>query len=235
MEYSVDELGLLSGEGLYVSTLKIVRAKRLQSFRKPGHLKIELESEAAKREALQETAKLQFYKAQGNKVIVRSSQPFEHRVQTSNWKTYLSSQGLEGQFRVSKNGKLLPNTFPHQSQLQSQTQQQQCQLQQQQSQMQQQQQQFQMQQQSQMLQQQPQTQQHIMQQQQPQTQQQQPQMQQQSWSIPNTNVTYSNAVRTQPQRGLTPSVPPPAPPSTAALTNQFQFSIPPPRGNAPGF
>ncbi len=210
MEYSVDELGLLSGEGLYVSTLKIVRAKRLQSFRKPGHLKIELESEAAKREALQETAKLQFYKAQGNKVIVRSSQPFEHRVQTSNWKTYLSSQGLEGQFRVSKNGKLLPNTFPHQSQLQSQTQQQQCQLQQQQSQMQQQQQQFQMQQQSQML-------------------------QQQSWSIPNTNVTYSNAVRTQPQRGLTPSVPPPAPPSTAALTNQFQFSIPPPRGNAPGF
>ncbi len=214
----------LLDKGLGKSNLKVVRAKRIQTARKPGPFKIELESEQAKIEALAETGRLQFYKAQGNRVIVRSSQTFEHRVQTGNWNTLLRAQGLEGQFRVSKNGKLLPNTYAQQQQ-QSQTQQQ-YQMQQQQSQMQQQQSQV------------PQQQQYQMQQhpthlpQQPQMQQQQPQMQHQQWSVPNTSVTYAKTVMPQSQRTQTSS----ALPSTAAQTHQFTYSIPPPRtGNAPGY
>ena len=223
-------------KGLGKGNLKIIRAMRIPTARKPGPFKIELESEAAKKEALAETGRLQFYKAQGNKVIIRSSQRFEDRVQKSNWDTMRRTLGLESQLRVSKHGKLLPNTYAPQQQ-QPQGQQQQYYMQQQQPQMQQQQ---------------PQT-----QQQQPQTQQLQPQMwqqqpqqvpTQQQWQqpqqqvfqqsgqytmshTPRTNVTYSNAVQSHGPRMPT------APPSAAAQTNQFSYNVgmPPPRSTAPGY
>ena len=220
----------LLDKGLGKSNLKIVRAKRIPTTRKPGPFKIELESEQAKKEALAETAKLQFYKAQGNKVIVRSSQRFEDRVQTGNWNTLLRAQGLEGQYRVSKHGKLLPNTYAQQRQQQQvQTQQQQSQAQQQ-YQVQQQQFQFQ-QQQPQML---------PSQQLQPQQQvwQQQQQMPTQTGQVvysqfPNTN-TYSSAVQSQPQHAQKCLVTPATSAQHGVQTNHFRFSIPPPRTTASG-
>ena len=174
----------LLDKGLGKPNMKIVRARRIQMTRKPGHLKIELESEDAKKEALAETGRLVYYKAQGNKVIVRSSQRFEDRIQRGNWDTMRYALGLENQLRVNKHGKLLQNT--------QQQQQQQPRMQQQQ---------FQMQQQPQMQQQQPQ-----MQQQQypfqPQGQQQQYQFgqQQPQQQIPQQQTTQQQFTQQQPNQ-----------------------------------
>ena len=160
----------LLDKGLGKGNLKIVRAMRIPTARKPGPFKIELESQEAKKEALAETGRLHYYKAQGQKVIIRSSMRFEDRIQKGNWDTMRRTLGLENQLRLSKHGKLLPNNYQ---------QQQQPQMQHQQPQMSQQQQPY--------AQQQPQMQQPQMPYQQPQMHQQQPHVQQQQsqmWQQP---------------------------------------------------
>ncbi len=121
----------LLDKGLGKGNLKIVRAKRIPTNHKPSPFKIELESEEAKKEALAETGRLIYYKAQGNKVIVRSSMRFEDRIQKGNWDTMRKTLGLENQLRLSKHGKLLPNTYSQQPQQQQQYLQQYPQMQQQ--------------------------------------------------------------------------------------------------------
>ncbi len=232
----------LLDKGLGKGNLKIVRAMRIPTARKPGPFKIELESQEAKKEALAETGRLHYYKAQGQKVIIRSSMRFEDRIQKGNWDTMRRTLGLENQLRLSKHGKLLPNNYQ---------QQQQPQMQHQQPQMSQQQQPY--------AQQQPQMQQPQMPYQQPQMHQQQPHAQQpQMWQQPipqqqwqqqrlptqtgqsnfsqgtNTNVTYSGAVQAGMPRAQNSHTNAPVNAAQPGMqTNQFRFSYPP--TSAPGY
>ncbi len=108
-------------EGLNLPNTKVVRAKRLpfnQRTRKPGIFKIELESTEKKMEALSQTGRLSSYRALGNRVVVRSSQTYEHRQMINNWRTFLYEEGLENRYAVTKGGNLIKNTWNQQDQQQ---------------------------------------------------------------------------------------------------------------------
>ncbi len=124
-------------EGLNLPNTKVVRAKREPynyRARRPGIFKIELESKEKKMEALSQTGRLATYRALGNKVVVRSSQTYEHRQNINNWRTFIREQGLEDELTVTKGGNLVKITAQQQGQFQryqGQYQQQQGQYQQQ--------------------------------------------------------------------------------------------------------
>ncbi len=108
-------------EGLNLPNTKVVRAKRLpfnQRTRKPGIFKIELESTERKMEALSQTGRLRNYRALGNRIVVRSSQTYEHRQMINNWRTFLYEEGLDNQYTVTKGGNLVKNTWNQQGQQQ---------------------------------------------------------------------------------------------------------------------
>ncbi len=96
-----------------------MRARRLPfntRTRKSGHVKIELESEDHKMNALKQTWRLTNYKNLGHKVLVRGSQPYEQRQNIGNWRTYIHEQGLDNKFKLTKGGNLRPNTYQQQQQ-----------------------------------------------------------------------------------------------------------------------
>ena len=110
-------------EGLNLPNTKVVRAKREPynyRARRPGIFKIELESKEKKMEALSQTGRLATYRALGNRVVVRSSQTYEHRQNINNWRTFIREQGLEDELTVTKGGNLVKITTQQQGQFQRQ-------------------------------------------------------------------------------------------------------------------
>ncbi len=96
-------------EGLNLPDVKIVRAMRTdynQFTRRPGLLKIELESVDIKKRVLSQSGRLKSWTVLGPKVIIRGSQTHEMRTQVANQITFLKGTGLDAQFSVNKNGVL---------------------------------------------------------------------------------------------------------------------------------
>ncbi len=99
-------------DGLRLPHLKVVNALRTPfnaRLGKPGPFKIELEDVEAKKQALSVTGRLQGYTAQGNRIFVRASQTHEMRTMVGNMKTFLTACKLNNEYRVTKNGSVVPN------------------------------------------------------------------------------------------------------------------------------
>ncbi len=96
-------------EGLGLPDLKVVRAMRTPyKFGRPGLFKVEFENVEAKKAALAQSGRLRSWNVLGNKVFIRGSQSHDMRTQCQNWTTILKGEGLENEYMVNKNGRVLP-------------------------------------------------------------------------------------------------------------------------------
>ena len=95
-------------EGLALPGVKVVRAMRTPYRNgRPGMVKIEFETIEAKKLVLGQSSRLQNWTVLG-KVYIRGSQTHEQRTNTENWRTIIKGQGLENDYLVNKNGRVLP-------------------------------------------------------------------------------------------------------------------------------
>lgn len=78
--------------------------------RKPGLIKIELESLDAKVNALEVSSCLKNYNALGNKVFVRSFQSYEQCVMTNNLTTILGIVDTNDEYRITRSSKIVKKT-----------------------------------------------------------------------------------------------------------------------------
>ncbi len=88
--------------------LNVVRTMRTPYYDKPGVVKIEFESPEAKKQAIDRAGRLRNWTTLGYRVMIRSSQPPEMRVQGANLRTWIKGNNLESEFTVNKNCRLLP-------------------------------------------------------------------------------------------------------------------------------
>ncbi len=74
---------------------------------RPGLFKVEFETVEDKKLVLGQSSRLQNWTVLG-KVYIRGSQTHEQRTNAENWRTVLKGQGLENEYLVNRNGRVLP-------------------------------------------------------------------------------------------------------------------------------
>ncbi len=70
--------------------------------------KVEFESVEDKKLVLGQSGRLRNWTVLGNKVFIRGSQNHDQRTNSENWRTIIKGQGLENDYMVNRNGRVLP-------------------------------------------------------------------------------------------------------------------------------